>query len=66
MEKHYGKFRGIVTDNSDPNNQGRLKARVPAVLQDVPTGWAYPAARWPAPRWITSRSSTSWSRTLPS
>jgi uncharacterized protein involved in type VI secretion and phage assembly len=49
MEKHYGKFRGIVVDNEDPNNQGRIKAKVPAVLQEVPTGWAYPAAPYAGP-----------------
>lgn len=48
-ERHYGKFRGIVVDNADPNHQGRLKATVPAVLQDVPTGWAYPAAPYAGP-----------------
>src|SRR5215217_5976038 len=41
---HYGKYRGIVTNNQDPNNLGRLKARVPEVLGDVETGWALPAA----------------------
>src|SRR5215216_1985993 len=41
---YYGKYRGIVTDNQDPNNLGRLKARVPEVLLDVETGWALPAA----------------------
>jgi uncharacterized protein involved in type VI secretion and phage assembly len=41
---HYGKYRGIVTDNQDTNNLGRLKARVPEVLADVETGWALPAA----------------------
>jgi uncharacterized protein involved in type VI secretion and phage assembly len=49
MDKHYGKFRGTVVDNNDPNNQGRLTAKVPAVLQDVPTGWAYPAAPYAGP-----------------
>ena len=48
-DRHYGKFRGIVVDNADPNNQGRLKASVPAVLQDVPSGWAYPAAPYGGP-----------------
>src|SRR5215217_7736659 len=41
---HYGKYRGIVTNNQDPNNLGRLKARLPEVLGDVETGWALPAA----------------------
>lgn len=40
----YGKYRGLVTDNEDPNSLGRLKARVPEVLGDVPTGWALPSA----------------------
>ena len=42
--RHYGKYRGIVTDNRDPNNLGRLKARVPEMLADVVTGWALPSA----------------------
>ncbi len=40
----YGKYRGLVTDNQDPLNRGRVKARVPEVLGDVDTGWALPAA----------------------
>ena len=42
--RHYGKYRGIVTDNEDEKNLGRLKAQVPEVLGDVETGWALPAA----------------------
>jgi uncharacterized protein involved in type VI secretion and phage assembly len=42
--RHYGKYRGIVTDNQDPSNLGRLRARVPEVLLDVETGWALPSA----------------------
>lgn len=41
--RQYGKYRGIVTDNEDPKNLGRIKARVPEVLEDVETGWALPA-----------------------
>jgi uncharacterized protein involved in type VI secretion and phage assembly len=41
---HHGKYRGVVTDNQDPKNLGRIKARVPEVLGDVETGWASPAA----------------------
>lgn len=40
---HYGKYRGIVTTNEDPNHQGRIKAKVPAVLHDVESGWALPS-----------------------
>src|SRR5947199_412607 len=34
--RHYGKYRGIVSDNSDPKKLGRLRARVPEVLVDAP------------------------------
>src|SRR5262249_30985216 len=39
----FGKFRGTVSNNTDPLNKGRLRAIVPSVLQDVDTGWALPA-----------------------
>lgn len=38
----YGKYRGIVTDIEDPLKIGRIKARVPDVLGDEPSGWALP------------------------
>jgi phage baseplate assembly protein gpV len=41
--RYYGKYRGTVTDNSDPDNLGRLKAKVPRLLNDEETGWALPA-----------------------
>jgi uncharacterized protein involved in type VI secretion and phage assembly len=42
--RHYGKYRGTVSDNQDPRHQGRLKVRVPEVLADVESGWAMPCA----------------------
>lgn len=42
--RFFGKFRGRVTDNQDPQNVGRIKAQVPDVLREVETGWALPAA----------------------
>jgi uncharacterized protein involved in type VI secretion and phage assembly len=44
--RHYGKYRGIVTDNGDPKKLGRVRARVPEVLGDVETGWALPCAHY--------------------
>lgn len=41
---HFGKYRGIVTDVDDPNNQCRIRATVPAVLGEQQCGWALPAA----------------------
>lgn len=40
--RYYGKYRGKVTDNTDPLNIGRVKAKVPAVLDTEETGWALP------------------------
>jgi uncharacterized protein involved in type VI secretion and phage assembly len=42
--KHFGKYRGTVTDNNDPRQQGRLKVTVPEILGDVDSGWALPCA----------------------
>jgi len=41
--RYYGKYRGQVTDNNDPSNLGRVKAKVPRLLNDEETGWALPA-----------------------
>ncbi len=41
-EKYFGKFRGIVVDNQDPQKRGRLKLRIPSVLADQDTDWALP------------------------
>jgi len=41
---YYGKYRGIVTDVDDPNNQLRIRATVPAVLGEHQCGWAMPVA----------------------
>lgn len=44
-QKYYGKYRGVVVDNNDPEKLGRLKVKVPNILgNDVVTGWAMPCA----------------------
>jgi hypothetical protein len=41
---YFGKYRGIVTDVGDPNNQCRIRATVPAVLGEQECAWAMPAS----------------------
>ena len=41
--RHFGKFRGIVTNVDDPLGIARIQARVPDVLGSEETGWALPA-----------------------
>ncbi len=38
----YGKYRGFVVDNQDPDKRGRLKLSVPSVLAEQITDWALP------------------------
>jgi len=45
----YGKYQGTVSNNLDPNGLGRLQAFVPAVLGEVPTGWAKPCVPYAGP-----------------
>jgi len=43
--RYLGKYTGFVSDNSDPENRGRLRVKVPSVLgPDVISGWALPCA----------------------
>ena len=39
----YGKYRGVVSDNSDPLMLGRIRAKVEDVLGDHESGWAMPS-----------------------
>lgn len=43
-QRFYGKYRGVVVDNADPRNLGRIRARVPEVLDDAISHWALPCA----------------------
>ncbi|KYC37272.1 baseplate assembly protein [Scytonema hofmannii PCC 7110] len=40
--KYYGKYRGTVVNNSDPEQRGRIQAIVPDVLGVIPSNWAMP------------------------
>ncbi|MFL6711307.1 MAG: phage baseplate assembly protein V [Sulfurifustis sp.] len=41
-ERRYGKYRGFVADNDDPEQRARLKLKVPSVLGDEVSDWALP------------------------
>jgi uncharacterized protein involved in type VI secretion and phage assembly len=40
--KHYGKYRGTVLNNVDPEQLARIQVMVPDVLGTTPSGWALP------------------------
>ncbi len=44
VDRFYGKHRGLVLNNQDPLQTGRLQASVPDVLGETPSGWALPCA----------------------
>jgi hypothetical protein len=43
MTRYYGKYRGKVTNNLDPDNLGRIQVSVPAVFGDFTLNWALPS-----------------------
>jgi uncharacterized protein involved in type VI secretion and phage assembly len=42
-KRYYGKFRGTVSSNIDPEMRGRIRVKVPAVLGDNDSTWALPS-----------------------
>jgi type VI secretion system (T6SS) baseplate-like injector VgrG len=40
--RYYGKYRGTVVNNIDPEQRGRIQAIVPDVQGVIPTTWAMP------------------------
>lgn len=40
--RYFGKHRGYVVDNQDPDNRGRIKVQIPSILGSASTGWALP------------------------
>lgn len=48
--QYYGKYRGFVHRNDDPNDLGRIQAIVPRLFDDkTPTGWASPCTPYAGP-----------------
>lgn len=41
-KKYFGKYRGMVVNNIDPLQIGRLLVQVPDVLGPIPSSWAMP------------------------
>src|SRR2546421_2329973 len=41
--KFFGKYRGVVTNNVDPMQMGRVRAQVPDVFGAVESNWAIPS-----------------------
>jgi hypothetical protein len=40
--RYYGKYRGLVLNNVDPTQRGRIIAQVVDVLGETPSSWAWP------------------------
>lgn len=40
--RYYGKYRGLVINNIDPEQIGRVMVQVPDVLGMIPSSWAMP------------------------
>jgi hypothetical protein len=41
--RHFGKYRGIVSDITDPDDQCRIRAQVPAIYSEQDSPWALPS-----------------------
>jgi hypothetical protein len=41
-KRFYGKYRGLVVENLDPEQIGRVLLQVPDVLGEIPSSWAMP------------------------
>lgn len=41
-KRFFGKYRGVVIENVDPMQIGRIQAEIPDVLGEIPSSWALP------------------------
>lgn len=49
-EKHFGKYRGMVINNIDPEQRGRLLVQVPDILGLGTSSWAMPCIPMAGPQ----------------
>ena len=42
-QSYFGKYRGKVTSNTDPENKGRIQVSVPSIFGDITLNWAMPS-----------------------
>ena len=49
MKPYFGKHRGIVANNVDPMQRGRVQVQVPAVLGEGRLSWAMPCVPYAGP-----------------
>jgi hypothetical protein len=52
--KFFGKHRGVVTNNVDPEQMGRVRAQVPDVFGAQESGWAMPCIPCNVPKKVAS------------
>ena len=50
LHKHYGKYRGEVFNNIDPQSRGRLQVFVPAIYGQNSLNWALPCVPYAGPQ----------------
>jgi uncharacterized protein involved in type VI secretion and phage assembly len=46
-KKYFGKYRGVVVNNADPKQMGRIQAAIPELFGTKSSGWAMPCALGP-------------------
>ena len=49
MDRYFGKYRGVVSENNDPKKLGRIRAVVPSVLGPEISDWAVPCLPFAGP-----------------
>ena len=48
--RYHGKYRGTVSDVGDPENMGRIKAKVPDLYGEIESPWALPVVPFAGPQ----------------